>query len=168
MLSWWCSGNNISLYSYPPDLRCNFTPPSCTIVLRLLLELASKLLLQYLAIFSSLCLKARYQPESLPHLFQVFVENTPSQGHSTYFLSFFVFFFFFPIVSPVHFSYSVVSNSLQNPNNCSTLGFPVHHQLPELVQIHVHRVGDAIQPSHPLLSPSPPTFNLSQHQGLFQ
>ena len=52
--------------------------------------------------------------------------------------------------------------------DCSTLGFPVHHQLPELTQIHVHRVGDAIQPSHPLLSLSPPAFNLSQHQGLFQ
>ena len=46
-------------------------------------------------------------------------------------------------------------------------GFPVHHQLLGLAQIHVHRVGDAIQPSHPLLSPSPPAFNLSQHQGLF-
>ena len=43
-------------------------------------------------------------------------------------------------------------------------GFPVHHQLPELYQIHIHRVGDAIQPSHPLSSPSPPAFNLSQHQ----
>ena len=52
--------------------------------------------------------------------------------------------------------------------NCSTPGFPVHHQLPELTQTHVHRVGDAIQPSHPLLSPSPLTFNLSQHQGLLQ
>ena len=101
MLSWWCSGNNISLYSQPPDLRCNFTPPSCTIVLMLLLELASKLLLQYLAIFSCLCLKARYQPESLPHLFQVFVEKTPSQGHSTYFLSLFFFFFFHSITSSV-------------------------------------------------------------------
>ena len=47
-------------------------------------------------------------------------------------------------------------------------GFPVHHQLPELTQTHVHRVGDAIKPSHPLLSPSPPAFSLSQHQGLFQ
>ena len=47
-------------------------------------------------------------------------------------------------------------------------GFPVHHQLQELAQTHVHRVGDAIQPSHPLLSPSPPDLNLSQHQGLFQ
>ena len=45
-------------------------------------------------------------------------------------------------------------------------GLPVLHQLPEPTQIHVHRVSDAIQPSHPLLSPSPPTFNLSQHQGL--
>ena len=52
--------------------------------------------------------------------------------------------------------------------DCSTPGFPVHHQLLELIQTHVHRVGDAIKPSHPLLSPSPPTFNLSQHQGLFQ
>ena len=49
----------------------------------------------------------------------------------------------------------------------STLGFPVHHQLPELTQTHVHRVSDAIQPSHPLSSSSPPAFNLSQPQGLF-
>ena len=49
--------------------------------------------------------------------------------------------------------------------DCSTPSFPVHHQLPELAQTHVHQVGDAIQPSHPLLSPSPPAFNLSQHQG---
>ena len=47
-------------------------------------------------------------------------------------------------------------------------GLPVHHQLPELTQIHVHWVGVAIQPSHPLSSPSPPALNLSQHQGLFQ
>ena len=52
--------------------------------------------------------------------------------------------------------------------DCSTPGFPVHHQLPELVQTHVHRVSDAIQPSHPLLSPSLPAFNLSQQQGLVQ
>ena len=55
-----------------------------------------------------------------------------------------------------------------NPMDCSTPGFPIHHQLLELTQTHVHRVSDAIQQSHPLLSPSPPTFNLSQHQGLFQ
>jgi len=52
--------------------------------------------------------------------------------------------------------------------DCSMPGFPVHHQLLELAQTHVHRVGDAIQPSYSLSSPSPPTFNLSQHQGLFQ
>ena len=55
-----------------------------------------------------------------------------------------------------------------NPMNRSTPGLPVHHQLPEFTQTHVHWVGDAIQPSHPLLSPSSPTFHLSQHQGLFQ
>ena len=52
--------------------------------------------------------------------------------------------------------------------NRSTPGLPVHHQLLESTQSRVHRVGDAIQPSHPLLSPSPPAFNLSQHQGLFK
>ena len=52
--------------------------------------------------------------------------------------------------------------------NYTTPGFPVHHQLPELAQTHVYGVSDAIQPSHPLLSPSPSAFNLSQHQGLFQ
>ena len=57
---------------------------------------------------------------------------------------------------------------LCDPMDCSTPGFPVHYQLPELTQTNVHQVGDAIQASHPLLSPSPPTFNLSQHQGLFR
>ena len=52
--------------------------------------------------------------------------------------------------------------------NCSTPGLPVHHHLPEFTQTHIHQVGDAIQPSHPLSSPSPPTLNLSQHQGLFK
>ena len=52
--------------------------------------------------------------------------------------------------------------------DCSTPGFPVHHQLPELTQTRVHRVSDAIQPSHALSSPSPPAFNPSQHQGLFK
>ena len=54
------------------------------------------------------------------------------------------------------------------PMDCSMPGFPVHHQLPEPTQTHVHWVGDAIQPSHPLSPPSPPDFSLSQHQGLFQ
>ena len=52
--------------------------------------------------------------------------------------------------------------------NRSTLGFPVHHQLPEFTQTHVHRVSDAMQPAHPLSSPSPPALNPSQHQRLFQ
>ena len=58
--------------------------------------------------------------------------------------------------------------ALCDPMDCSTPGFSVHHQLPEFTQTHVHRVGDTIQPSHPLLSPSPPAFNLSQHQCLFK
>jgi len=58
--------------------------------------------------------------------------------------------------------------TLCNPICCSTPGFPTHHQLQEFAQTHVHEVVDAIQPSHPLLSPLPPAFNLLQHQGLFQ
>ena len=61
----------------------------------------------------------------------------------------------------------IMSDSLW-PHYCSTPGFPVHHQLPELTQTHNHWVSDAIQPSHPLSSPSPPAFTLSQHQGLFK
>ena len=69
----------------------------------------------------------------------------------------------------VQFSSAAQSSpTLWDPMDCSTPGLPVHHQLLEFTQTHVHRVGDAIQPSHPLLFPFPPTFNLSQHQGLFQ
>ena len=73
---------------------------------------------------------------------------------------------YFHSVNSVQFSHSIMS--LCDPMECSSPGFPAHHQLPELAQTHVHQVGDAIQPSHPLLSPSPPAFNLAQHQGLFQ
>ena len=71
-------------------------------------------------------------------------------------------------LSSVQFS-SVTQScpTLCNPMNCNMPGFPVHHQLPQLTQTHVHWVSDAIQPSHPLSSPSPPAFNLSQHQSLF-
>ena len=68
------------------------------------------------------------------------------------------------------YQFSSVTQScltLWNPMDCSTPGFPIHHQVPELAQTHVHQVSDAIQTSHPLLSPSPPAFNLSQHQGFF-
>ena len=58
--------------------------------------------------------------------------------------------------------------TLCDPMNRSTPGLPVHHQLPEFTQTHVHWVGDAIQPSHPLSSPPPPAFSLSQHQDLFK
>ena len=73
-------------------------------------------------------------------------------------------------VTSLWFSQSVQSLSRVwpcDPMDRSTPGLPVRHQLPESTQTHVHRVGDAIQPSHPLLSPSP-AFSLSQHQGLFQ
>ena len=75
------------------------------------------------------------------------------------------------ILSEVSHTVSSVTQScptLCDPMSRSTPGLPVHHQLPEFTQTHVHRVGDAIQPSHPLLSPSPPAPNPSQHQSLFQ
>ena len=73
------------------------------------------------------------------------------------------------VISKYQFS-SVAQSwpTLCDPMNCSTPGLSVHHQLPELTQTHVHQVGDAIQPSHPLSSPSPPALNLSQHLDLFQ
>ena len=75
-----------------------------------------------------------------------------------------------------YFGYSAVQFSsvaqscltLCNPMDCSMTGLHVHHKLPELAQTHGHGVDDAIQPAHPPLSPSPPAFNLSQNQGLFQ
>ena len=75
------------------------------------------------------------------------------------------------IVQLALFQFSSVAQScptLRDPMNCSTPGLPVLHQLPEFTQTHVHRVSDAIQPSHPLSSPSPPAPNPFQHQSLFQ
>ena len=94
-------------------------------------------------------------PLNLPHLFLA----SPIPPITTYLFS----------VS-MH-SVSSVTQSCptpRDPMNCSMPGFPVHHQLPEFTQTHVHRVSDAIQPAHPLSSPSPPAPNPSQHQGLFQ
>ena len=79
--------------------------------------------------------------------------------------------YYSPFLGPCSQSVSSVAQScptLCDPIDCSMPGFPVHHQLPKVAQTHVLRVGDAIQPSHPLSSPSPLAFNLSQHQGLFQ
>ena len=75
----------------------------------------------------------------------------------------------FHIWSPLQFS-SITQPcpTLCNPMDCSTPGFLVPHQLPEAVQTHVNQVGDAIQSPYPLSSPSPPAFNLSEHQGLFK
>ena len=79
------------------------------------------------------------------------------------------FLIYLPSSPSVQFS-SVTQSCLTlcNPIDCSTPSFPVQHQLPEFTQTHIHCVGDAIQPSDPLSSPSPSAFNLSQHQGLFQ
>ena len=83
---------------------------------------------------------------------------------------FFLFCFIFPIaLQSVQFSWVAQSfPTLCDPMDCSTPGLPVHHQFPEFTQTHVHWVDDAIQPSHPLSSPSPPAPNPSQNQGLFQ
>ena len=83
------------------------------------------------------------------------------------------YYFGYLIIMPngLSFQFSSVAQScptLWDPMNCSTPGFTVHHQLPEFTQTHAHLVGDAIQPFHPLSSPSPPAPNASQHQGLFQ
>ena len=75
------------------------------------------------------------------------------------------------ILTTSHYQFSSVTQScltLCDPMNRSTPGLPVNHHLPEFTQTHVHQVRDAIQPSHPLSSPSPPALNPSQHQSLFQ
>ena len=74
----------------------------------------------------------------------------------------------FPVFIPQFSSVAQSCPTLCDPMNHSTPGLPVHHHLPEFTQTQVHRFGDAIQPSHPLSYPSPPSPNPSQHQGLFQ
>ncbi|CAN0512729.1 unnamed protein product [Rangifer tarandus platyrhynchus] len=84
------------------------------------------------------------------------------------YISVYVYVYIYQFSSVQFSSRSQSCLTLCNPMNSSTPGLPVHHQLPEFTQTHVHQVSDAIQPSHPLSSPYPPTFNLSQHQGLFK
>ena len=84
------------------------------------------------------------------------------------FQSFCLVFSFLAVLHQLIFSSAQSCPTLCDPINRSTPGLLVHHQLPEFTQTHVHRVGDAIQLSHPLLSPSPPAPNPSQHQSLFQ
>ena len=93
-----------------------------------------------------------------------FILKTFSKGTGLSKLLYNIFF----LMSLIQFS-SVAQSCLTlcDPMDCSTPGLPVRHQFPEYTQ-NVHRVSDAIQPSHPLLSASPPTFNLSQHQDLFK
>ena len=86
---------------------------------------------------------------------------------------FYFLFSFLPLSLPFSLCWEFSSVFQLCPTLCDPMdyrmsGFPVHHQLSELAQTHVHWIGDAIQPSHLLLSPSPPAFNLSQHQGLFK
>ena len=89
--------------------------------------------------------------------------NLDSNGPSSSLSSFFSF-----SASPSVSSVAQSCPTLCDPMNHSTQGLPVHHQLLEFTQTHIHQVGDAIQPSHPLLSPSPPALNPSQHRSLFQ
>ena len=79
------------------------------------------------------------------------------------------YFWYYILYTEVQFSsVTLLHPTLCNPMDCSTPGLPVHHQLPEFTQNHIHWVGDTIQPSHPLSSPSPLTLNLSQHQDVFK
>ena len=100
----------------------------------------------------------------------------PLPNHQTYIENIIVYFpqwkpVFASQISPPSVQFSSVTQScptLCNPMDCSMPSFPVHHQLPEVTQTHVHWVSDPIQPSHPLSSPSPCAFNLSQHQSSYQ
>ena len=84
-----------------------------------------------------------------------------------FFLSSYMYIYIYIYISSSN-SVTQLCPPLCNPMNCSTSVLPIHHQLLDSTQTHAHWVGDAIQPSHPLLSPSPPALNLSQHEGLFR
>ena len=97
------------------------------------------------------------------HLWQIDAGSVLHPRHSLVGLLFFTSWIFSQFSSVAQ-----LCPTLCNPMNCSTPVLPVHHQLPEFTQTHVHWVSDVIQPSHPLSSPFPPALNLSQHQGLFK
>ena len=92
----------------------------------------------------------------------------PSSAHTAHCIYLFCFHLEMRILAPSVSSVTQSCPTLCDPMNRSTPGLPVHHQLPEFTQTHMHQVGHAIQASHPLSSPSPPAPNPSQHQGLFQ
>ena len=135
----------------PSPLRLPPTAESPVEICRMSRELKS----------SALCFQTLTAVVSLPLLFFFMVELLIESVYS----------YFSGVIrgSSVQFS-SVAQSCLTvcDPMNHSTPGLPVHHQLPEFTQTHVHRVSDAIQPSHPWSSPSPPAPNPSQHQSLFQ
>ena len=103
----------------------------------------------------------RRRGRSAPLKEEIGVWNFQGGGKDKYLFS-------FPLHSLLFSSVAQSCPTLCDPMNRSMPGLPVHHQLPEFTQTHVHRVSDAIQPSHPLSSPSPPAPNPSQHQSLFQ
>ena len=120
--------------------------------------------------FLSILLISTFWLQSLIHLHLITVKIGLCLSLSYFFCVLCSFYF---IISQLLHSvqFSSVTHScptLCDPVNRSTPGLPVHHQLPEFTQTHIHRVSDAIQPSHPLSSPSPPAPNPSQHQSLFQ
>ena len=92
------------------------------------------------------------------------IQQSDPENHTHTYISFSDY---FPLQVIQFSSVTQSCSTLCNPMNHSMPGFPVHHQLPEFAQTHIHRVSDAIQPCHPLSSPSPPAPNLSQHQSVF-
>ena len=146
----------IYIYPFSPKLPSH---PGCYITLSSVPVLYSRTLLVILFKYSSVC-KSTPNSLTIPS-----PQSSPPAILSSFSKSVSLFLF----CKSVQFS-SVAQSclTLWDPTDCSTPGLPVHHQLPEFTQTHVHWDGDAIQPSHPLLSPSPPAFSLSQHQGLFK
>ena len=153
---------------------CSFWPfpsehLSCPYSLQLLLYSVLSLLKSCLELSSYLFLFESYPaiisdciPISLKCFLMIFL------SYLVFLHQFYILVLVLPLFSDQIRSVAQSCPTLCDPINCSTPGLPVHHQLPEFTEIHVHRVSDAIQPSHPLSSPSPPAPNPSQHQGLFQ